>query len=232
MTKPQTTPQTLSQLPAPRAIIFDWDDTIVDNWPLALEALNAALVHMGAQAWTDAEARGRAGGSARDLFGALFGDKWEEADKVFYATFNKLIENGVRLHDQVEDMLRLLSQNGVYLAVVSNKRGPLLRKEADHLAFTPYFNAIVGAGDAERDKPDIAPVLHALKGSGITPGPDVWFVGDSHTDMACAIASGCSGILLETKLPPDNLLAQYPPTVRFTTHAKFMEYIAPYFKRS
>lgn len=216
-------------LPHPRAIIFDWDDTIVDNWPLALEALNAALTHMGVDAWSDAEARGRAGGSARDLFGALFGDRWEEADRVFYATFNRLIENGVRLHDQVEDMLALLRDNGVYLAVVSNKRGPLLRKEADKLGFTPFFNAIVGAGDAARDKPDIAPVLHALDGSGISPGPDVWFVGDSHTDMACAIAAGCTGVLLETKLPPAELLEKHPPKVRFVTHGKFMEYIRPYF---
>lgn len=218
-------------LPRPRAIIFDWDDTIVDNWPLALEALNTALTHMGLAPWSDEEARSKAGPSARDLFGGLFGDRWEEADKVFYASFNKLIEDGVRLHDQVEDMLQFLTANGVYLAVVSNKRGALLRKEADRIAFSGYFNAIVGAGDAERDKPDVAPVLHALQGSGIKPGPDVWFVGDSHTDMACAIASGCSGVLLETKLPPANLLAQFPPAVRFNSHQKFMEYIKPYFTR-
>ncbi len=215
-------------LPRPRAVIFDWDDTIVDNWPLALEALNTALVHMGMPAWSDAEARTKAGPSARDLFGGLFGDKWEEADTVFYATFNTLVENGVRLHDHVGDILDDLSRNGVYLAVVSNKRGALLRKEAEQLGFTARFDAIIGAGDATRDKPDIAPVLMALGESGITPGPDVWFVGDSHTDMACAIASGCSGVLLETKLPPAHLLAQYPPAVRFVTHDKFMEYIRGY----
>lgn len=219
----------IGNLPRPRAIIFDWDDTIVDNWPLALDALNTALTHMGVDAWSDEEARGRAGGSARDLFGSLFGERWEEADRVFYARFNKLIENGVRLHSHVEDMLKLLRENGVYLAVVSNKRGALLRVEADKLGFAPYFNAIVGAGDAAKDKPDIAPVLYALQGSGITPGPDVWFVGDSHTDMACALATGCTGVLLETKLPPVELLEKYPPKVRFATHGKFMEYIHPYF---
>jgi phosphoglycolate phosphatase len=216
-------------LPRPRAMIFDWDDTIVDNWPLALDALNTALVHMGMPAWTDAEARGRAGGSARDLFGGLFGDRWEEADRVFYARFHELVAEGVRLHDRVEELLKTLSQNGVYLAVVSNKRGPLLRTEAERIGFTAYFGAIVGAGDAARDKPDIAPVLKALEGTGITPGPDVWFIGDSHTDMACALAAGCTGVLLETKLPPVDLLEQYPPKARFETHDKFMEYIGPYF---
>ena len=214
-----------SNLPHPRAMIFDWDDTIVDNWPLALDALNTALVHMGLPAWSDAEARGRAGPSARDLFGGLFGERWTEADKVFYVRFNELVAQGVRLHDQVEEMLKLLHQQGVYLAVVSNKRGPLLRKEVEQLGFTTYFGAIVGAGDAAKDKPDMAPVILALAGSGITPGPDVWFIGDSHTDMACALAAGCTGVLLETKLPPLEMLERYPPKARFVTHSHFMEYL-------
>ena len=214
------------QLPHPRAVIFDWDDTIVDNWPLALEALNTALTHMGVEAWSDAEARAKAGPSARDLFSDLFGDRWQEADRVFYAAFNHLVETGgVRLHNHVEDILCLLSERGIYLAVVSNKRGELLRKEAHAIGFTQRFAAIVGAGDAGKDKPDPAPVLHALAGSGIAPGSDVWFVGDSHVDMACAQASHCSGILLETKLPPAHLLMQYPPAARFASHDKFMEYI-------
>lgn len=216
-------------LPRPKAVIFDWDDTIVDNWPLALDALNETLVHMGDRPWTDAEARERAGGSARDMFGALFGDRWQEADRVFYAAFHRLLAGGVRIHADVERILETLVQNNIYLAVVSNKRGQLLREEAARIGFDKYFNAIIGAGDAERDKPDRAPVLLALQGSAIMPARDVWFVGDSHTDMACALASECSGVLLETKTPPAHMLAQYPPAVRFDTHGSFMEYIRGYF---
>ncbi len=218
-----------NNIPRPRAVIFDWDDTIVDNWPLALQALNTALTHMGMQAWSDEEARQKSGGSARDLFGALFGDRWQEADKVFYATFNDLVKDNVRVHSHVEDILRLLSEQGVYLAVVSNKRGPLLRTEAQTAKLSGYFNSIVGAGDATQDKPNIDPVLLALKGSGIEPGPDVWFVGDSHVDMACAINAGCTGILLETKLPPAELIEKYPPSAQMNTHKTFMEFIKPYF---
>jgi phosphoglycolate phosphatase len=217
-------------VPRPRAVIFDWDDTIVDNWPLALEALNAALTHMGLEPWSDAEARGGAGGSARDIFTKMFGDRWQEADKVFYDTFNKLVENNVRIHDHVEDMLQSLRDNGVYLAVVSNKRGALLRKEAEAIGYTHYFNKIVGAGDAAKDKPNVDPVHLALQGSGIQPGPDVWFIGDSHIDMICALNTGCTGILLETKLPPADLLAKHPPKERFKDHKLFVDYIRTHFK--
>lgn len=220
----------MSNLPQPRAIIFDWDDTVVDNWHTAYAALNAALQHMGEAPWSEDEARRRSGPSARDLFTQLFGEaRWQEADKVYYDTFNSLVLENSRLHDDVEDLLRKLSGHGIFLAVVSNKRGALLRKEVQHQGFDAYFKSIVGAGDAPRDKPDPAPVLMALEGSGIAPGPDVWFVGDSHTDMICAANAGCTGILIETKPPPADLLLKNPPKWRYRKHRDLMELIGRYF---
>lgn len=219
-------PEMTRKVPTPRAVLFDWDDTVVSNWETALTSLNAALTHMGMEPWSDAEARRRAGPSARDMFGALFGDRWKEADKVFYDTFNSLVLDNIKIYDHIEDVFRLLHGRGVFLGVVSNKRGHLLRREVAHTGFDKYFGAVVGAEDAEADKPDPAPVLLALKDSGILPAPDVWFVGDSHTDMICAERSGCSGILLETKLPPADLLERHPPALRFAKHGDFMEYIS------
>lgn len=209
----------------PRAVIFDWDDTIVNSWTTALEALNAALTGMGMEAWSDAEARRRCGGSARDLFQSLFGDRWQEADKIYYETFNRIFLDNMQIHDDVEAVLKELSARNVYLAVVSNKRGPLLRAEAEHIGFEQYFDRIVGAGDASADKPDPAPVRMALGESGIAPGPDVWFIGDSHTDMICAHNTGCTPILIETKTPPEDMLKNNPPAHRFRRHGDLMEFI-------
>lgn len=223
----------MHQLPQPRAVIFDWDDTIVDNWAVALEALNTTLEHMGHDRWTDDEARRRSGQSARDLFSKLFGaDRWQEADKVYTTKFYELVAKNTRTHDYVEDMLKALTGHGIYLAVVSNKRGPLLRHEAETLGFKKYFGNIVGAGDASADKPDPAPVLLALTGSGIAPGPDVWFIGDSHADMRCALNAGCTPVLIETKPPPEDVLAEHPPAHRFKHHGEIMELIRPFFLRA
>lgn len=219
----------MKTLQKPRAVIFDWDDTVVSNWFAATEALNAAFKHMGMQPWTEDEARRNAGPSARDLFRSLFGDRWQEADRVFYDTFNRLVFNNVRVYDHIEDILKALHGEGVYLAVVSNKRGPMLREEATHVGFDKYFGRVVGAGDAEADKPDPAPVLLALRDSGILPGPDVWFIGDSQTDMMCAVRSGCAPILIETKPPPEDILMESPPAGRFKNHLNLMEFIRGHF---
>lgn len=212
----------------PKAVIFDWDDTIVDSWPTSLQALNTALVAMGHAAWSDDEARRRAGQSARDLFQGLFGDRWQEADKVYYDTFNKIFLNNMRIHADAEDVLKALAAHKVYMAVVSNKRGHLLRAEAAHIRFDHYFGKIVGAGDASADKPDPAPIYLALKDSGIEPGADVWFIGDSHADMLCAQNAGCIPILIETKPPPEEMLIKSPPAKRFKTHQSIIEEIKGY----
>lgn len=212
-------------LPCPRAVIFDWDDTVVDSWHIALKAMNAALTSMGESAWSDDEARRRAGPSARDIFLKLFNDRWHEADKIYYDTYERLIKGEMRLHDDIEEVLKALHARGVYLAVVSNKRGSLLRVEVGHAGFEKYFGRIVGAGDASVDKPDPAPVIMALEGSGILPGPDVWFIGDSHVDMICARNSGCTPVLIETKPPPEEVLAKNMPARRFPRHLELMEFI-------
>lgn len=219
-------------VPKPRAVLFDWDDTVVDNWHIGVDAINATLVHMGMEAWSEEEIRRRSGLSARDAFTLLFGEeRWQEADRIYYDTFHRLChERGVRLVTGIEDVLAALARADVYMGVVSNKRGDLLRQDVARAGFTGYFGNIVGAGDAAADKPDPAPVMMALSGSDIVPARDVWFVGDSHTDMICAHRTGCSGMLIETKPPPDDLLIKNPPAQRFADHVKFMEFIDGFFR--
>ncbi len=217
-------------LTKPKAVIFDWDDTIVKSWHKTLTALNAALTGMGRDTWSDDEARHRIGASARDLFRELFGDKWEEADKIYYDTFRQLSLKDVSSYEYAEDILAMLKENKVYLAVVSNKRGHLLRSEVERVRFDQYFDKIVGSGDAEVDKPDAAPVHLALKDSGIPVGSDVWFVGDSPLDMICALNAGCTPVLLETRLLSEERLVNNPPAYRFRKHNDFMEFLKTCFK--
>src|SRR5690606_32299900 len=135
---------TLTAIPKPRAVIFDWDDTVVNNWDTAVKALNTALAHMGLEAWSNEECLRRSGGSAYDLFFGLFGERWQEADKIYYDTFHALLDNKINIHNHIEDIFRSLNDRGVYLAVVSNKRGNLLRDEVGKVAFDKYFGRIVG----------------------------------------------------------------------------------------
>jgi phosphoglycolate phosphatase len=188
---------------APRAVLFDWDNTLVDNWPTIHDALNATFAAMGHPAWTLAETRERVRASLRDSFPAMFGARWEAARDIFYARFEaRHIETLVPLPG-AQELLNALRDRGVYLGVVSNKTGRYLRKEAAALGWEQYMTRLVGAQDAAQDKPDRAPVDLALTGSGIAAGRSVWFVGDTAMDMRCAHAAGCTAILVGTSAADD-----------------------------
>ena len=183
-------------LPPPRAILFDWDNTLVDNWAVISGALNATFVAMGHPEWTEAECRARIRKSARDTFPDMFGDRWRDAERVFYSTFEERHLEGLRPMVGALALLDLAAARGLYLGIVSNKHGRYLRREAEHLGWSPRFGRIVGATDVAADKPAADPVHAALAGSGIAAGPDVWFVGDAGVDMHCALNSGCIPVLL------------------------------------
>ena len=179
-------------LSRPRAIIFDWDNTLVDSWATIHDALNFLMAAMERPLWTIDETRERVRLSLREAFPAMFGERWEEAQQIYLDRFRAIHLERLTALPGREAMLRRLAADGHYLAVVSNKTGPVLRHEVAHLGWTPFFGAIVGAGDAHADKPHRAPVELALQPSGIAPGAEVWFVGDTAIDMECALAAAAS----------------------------------------
>ena len=69
----------------PQGIIFDWDNTLVDTWPIIHDALNTTFRAFDKPEWTLTETKARVRHSLRDSFPPIFGDKWEQAGDVFYA---------------------------------------------------------------------------------------------------------------------------------------------------
>lgn len=188
---PSIYPQTL-----PRAILFDWDNTLVDTWSVAFKGINAALEAVGRLPITIEEFWQRPHHSMRDAAVELFGDSFERGERVFYETVEKIHLQEVKALLGAEHLLDNLKARGIYLGIVSNKEGSYLRKEVHHLGWKSYFREIVGARDAKEDKPSALPVLAALKDSKINPSHEVWFVGDSIVDVHCARASGCVPIVV------------------------------------
>jgi phosphoglycolate phosphatase len=182
--------------PRPDAIVFDWDNTLVDAWPGIATALNAALTRFGQAPWSLAEVRGRVRKSLRDTFPSMFGRGWEEARDVFYEALEATHLQNVTPLAGAEATLIHAASLGLPLAVVSNKTGRYLRREAEALGWAPRFAALVGAGDAEADKPDPAPMRLALAALGLGASPAIWYVGDTALDMQAARNAGMTGILV------------------------------------
>jgi len=183
----------------PRALLFDWDNTLVDSWGVIHEALVVTFEAMGKEPWTLETTKERVRHSLRDAFPKLFGARWKEASRLYLDTFTAIHLDRLRAIPGADGLIVGAAEAGFYLAVVSNKTGHILRREAEHLDWTRHFRRLIGAGDASADKPDPAPVHCALEGSGIAPGA-AWMIGDTVLDMECALGAGAVPVLLA---PPD-----------------------------
>jgi phosphoglycolate phosphatase len=221
---PEEPPQAASRrmLLAPRAILFDWDNTLVDSWATIHEALNFLMRAMDKPEWSLADTKEKVRLSLREAFPLHFGDRWEEARDIYLERFRTIHLDRLTPLPGREALLRDLAEQGIFLGVVSNKTGELLRREVARLGWSGYFGSIVGAGDAPADKPACEPVHLALAASGVPPGPDVWFVGDTAVDIECARNSGCLGVLLADAMPPEAFareFSRFAPDLSFADEA-------------
>jgi phosphoglycolate phosphatase len=184
-------------LPRPAAILWDWDNTLVDGWAAIAAGLNAAFRAFALPEWTLAEVKARVRRSLRESFPEIFGPDWETARGIFYAEVRARHLAVLAPMPGAETAIRAAGAVAPQ-GVVSNKQGPLLRAEAAHLGWDKLFRALVGAGDAAADKPDPAPLRMALAACGIAPGAQAtaWYVGDTGLDMQAARAAGCVAVLL------------------------------------
>lgn len=188
-------------LPAPSAILFDWDNTLIDSWATIHLAFEETFRAFDREPWTLDEVRARVRTSARETFPKLFGDQAEEAMATYHRAFERRHLEGLRCLKGAEACLERLSKLSVPMGIVSNKSGRFLRKEVEALGWQRFFGSVIGATDAPRDKPAADPVQMALHQMGVEPTSAVWFVGDTDVDLLCAANSGCTGVLLRAEVP-------------------------------
>ncbi len=190
----------------PSAVIFDWDNTLVDSWGAIAEAINFVRVKYGLPFWSQIEILANCTRSARDSFPEWFGDRWEEAWEDYYNHFGKVRERvGISPLPGAEELLKYLKEKQIPALVVSNKSNRYLREESKVLGWDGFFVSIVGAHDAPKDKPAREHPDLALKLAGLKAGRHIWFIGDSETDVICARNVGCTPVLYGDAAKAKNL---------------------------
>lgn len=205
-------------LPKPEAILFDWDNTLVNTWPLIHRALNIAQTHFGLRPWALEEVQAKAKKSMRESFGELFGEHAKEAGEIYQKSYRDMHQD-IPPIEGAKETLQRVKEAGIFCAAVSNKQAPSLREEIHFLGWSDLFHKAVGAGDAARDKPSPDPALLALEASGVKAhnGQVIWFVGDTGVDLECAHHIGAVPILYGNLHEPE---AGMHDGFAFDAHAK------------
>ncbi len=204
---------------APKAILFDWDGTLADTMACVLSGHNAVRRHFDLPEWEMEDyVSNIAHQSSREAYTGLYDDRADEALKVLYDHIGAVHIEKLELLPGAQELADFLAHADIPVGVLSNKRHAFLLDEIAHLGWSSLFFSIVGAGYAEKDKPDPAPFHKALAEGGVDCAPeDVWYVGDSIADMQLARNVGCSAILVGAGDKKKKLVAEFDPVGVFNS---------------
>ena len=188
--------QAFQNLREPDAIIYDWDNTLVDTWPLIKNAINETMRSLNREEWSLEKVRDSVHKSMRESFPEIFGNEWERAGEIYKKAYQDINIAQISLLKNSFELLNFVKSLNIPQFLVSNKIGATLRKEVKKLQLEHYFFSVVGAQDANFDKPSREPADFALMGSQIDPKKHhIWFVGDTIADVECAHNLGACPII-------------------------------------
>ena len=194
----------------PKAILFDWDNTLVNNWEPIFFAYKKTLEALGLKKQSNEETLKNAKYSLRETFPKVFKKDWKKAKKIFYTAFKKIHLKKIKPINKAEELLKIKNNIKLKCGVISKKDGILLRKEINKLEWKKYFKVIVGANEAKKDKPSKYPLVLALNKFSLKSNKNIWYVGDNDIDIEFAKKNNCLSIFIENKLFKRKDLKQKP----------------------
>ncbi len=185
-----------------RALAFDLDGTLVHSAPGLSQAIDLALEDLQLPApGIDLASTWIGNGAdimmARALTWALGREPHAEEQRDARACFDKhyaiTAETGSTLFPQVKETLMALREQGLPLAVITNKPTPFVAPMLQSLGISELFTLIVGGDDVVVKKPHPAGIFLALGHFGVLPA-EMLFVGDSRNDILAAQAAGVPNV--------------------------------------
>ena len=177
-----------------RAILFDLDGTLIDQFQAIYKAFSQVISQMGFPVPSfDAVKKSVGGASEKTMSKLIGGENAKEAVQLLRPIFEKEMLNGLRELPGARESLSFCKQNNIKTAVLTNKYGPHARAACEHLNLIPPLEFVLGADDTQWKKPEVQLSRLALNKIGYKPEETI-YVGDSPYDIKTAenIGMRCS----------------------------------------
>lgn len=186
-------------------IFFDLDGTLIDSVPDITSALNEMRQHyqlepISIETVTSIIGKGFPT-TVRRVLGLNFDNAYVEqiADQAINRTKQAYAQHSgkqTRVYAGVVDTLKALQQQGIRMAVVTNKEHKDAVKVLDQCQLTEFFDAIIGGDSTPHYKPHPQPLITAMKMLNATTDNSV-MVGDSRNDFDCANSANMRCIMVD-----------------------------------
>lgn len=187
------------QIPQPNAMIFDWDNTLINSKHCLHLNINRACKDMNED--SDTILLNRYFESKQDpslenaMIRVMGEDKGRELFKRYLVHFHQNHLNEIYLNPGALSMLKMADAAGIPMTVLSNKEEEHLKIEVDKLGVAQYFKKVSGFCKGKPHKPSKEAAIESLDNVFAPIDRSVWFLGDSDFDIMCANEAGCTPIL-------------------------------------
>ena len=186
-----------------KLFIFDLDGTLVDTAPDFKNSINYMLNELNESEVSLEEIRNWVGYGARELIRRTVVDKniphdeqrIEEMLKIFLLHYTHNIDDDSVLFNNVRNVLEFLTDNGIKLAVCTNKMERLSNILLEKLNVLHMFDYLVGGDSLSKSKPDPFPLLNICEKLN-TEISDSIMIGDSVTDLNAGKGAGMPVVLV------------------------------------
>jgi len=181
--------------------LFDLDGTLLDTIPDLALACNAMRADLDLPALPQERIATFVGKGTENLVRRALADvpgaapDTAQALDLFHRHYALCNGRHSRLYPGVLEGLRDFLDQGLRLAVVTNKPERFARPLLEQTGLAPYFELVVGGDTCARKKPDPLPFLHACEQLGMAAASAL-VVGDSLNDAQAARAAGIPVLLV------------------------------------
>ncbi|MCL2178326.1 MAG: HAD family hydrolase [Proteobacteria bacterium] len=180
-----------------KAVIFDFDGTLVDSLCGIAAAMNEALGEMGLPEHTLESYRAKVGEGVGILAKRVLPEDWPGSTKElilrYRQHYRQRMWESVRLYEGIPALLDKLKELKIPMAVLSNKGDEFIQLLSKGLLASWAFADIRGERMGVPKKPDPTSALEVAQTLRVKPEETV-FVGDTLVDMQTAHAAGMRAI--------------------------------------
>ena len=194
-------------------MVFDFDGTLTDSIPPAVDAIQAMIRELGLPFKTREEINSHVGyGEVPLVSGAIGSRDPKLVQRALDSYFKHYAEEGisrVKLYPHVREMLEHFKNKSK--AIISNKRDLFIRLILGENGLIDHFCEILGGDSAGCLKPDPCAILKIMEDNKISPAKTI-FIGDMTVDIdtgrnagvhTCAVTYGFDSKNKLEKAKPD-----------------------------
>lgn len=204
-----------------RAVLFDWDGTLLDSYRADARAYLEMFHAMGI-GWGLEDLALHYSPNWYRVYSAarLPRSRWKEADRRWQRAYRN---ESPKLLTGADRVLRQLRRDFI-LGLVTSGNGRRVRRQLREFRLTAVFAACVCCEDAPHRKPHPAPLQLALRHLQLAPA-DCVYVGDAPEDVEMARRAGVSAIGVRGPFPTADRVRAARPDALLETIADLPEYL-------